>query len=74
MEQLTTNQAKIARKLNSIRKLRNRIFQHEIIINGNKTPKQQYQLVLNMLHLLSSGMESLLETISRFDIINKQKP
>ena len=65
--------APIQNDLLTILRLRNRIFHHEII-NGNKTPKQQYQLVLNMLHLLSSGMETLLETISRFDIIEKQKP
>lgn len=66
--------APIQNDLLAILRLRNRIFHHEIIINGNKNPKQQYQLVLNMLHLLSSGMESLLETISRFDSIEKQKP
>lgn len=66
--------APIQNDLLAILRLRNRIFHHEIIINGNKTPKQQYQLVLNMLHLLSSGMETLLETISRFDTIDKQKP
>lgn len=66
--------APIQNDLLAILRLRNRIFHHEIIINGNKTPKQQYQLVLSMLHLLSSGMETLLATISRFDTIEKQKP
>ena len=66
--------APIKNDLLAILRLRNRIFHHEIIINGNKTPTEQYQLVLNMLHLLSTGMESLLQDISRFTIIEKQKP
>ena len=66
--------APIQNDLLNILRLRNRIFHHEIIINGNKTPQEQYQLVLNILHLLSTGMESLLNTISRFDTITKQKP
>lgn len=66
--------APIQNDLLNILRLRNRIFHHEIIINGNKTPEEQYQLVLNMLHLLSTGMESLLNSISRFETITKQKP
>ena len=66
--------APIQNDLLAILRLRNRIFHHEIILNGNKTPKEQYQLVLNMLHLLSAGMESLLQNISRFETIEKQKP
>lgn len=66
--------APIQNDLLNILRLRNRIFHHEIIINGNKTPQEQYQFVLNMLHLLSTGMESLLNDISRFATIIKQKP
>lgn len=66
--------APIQNDLLAILRLRNRIFHHEIIINGNKTPQEQYQLVLNMLHLLSAGMECLLKDISRFETIIKQKP
>ena len=66
--------APIQNDLLAILRLRNRIFHHEIIINGNKTSKEQYQLVLNMLHLLSDSMESLLQSISRFETIEKQKP
>ena len=66
--------APIQNDLLAILRLRNRIFHHEIIINGNKTSKEQYQLVLNTLHLLSDSMESLLQSISRFENIEKQKP
>ena len=66
--------APIQNDLLAILRLRNRIFHHEIILNGNKTPKEQYQLVLNMLHLLSAGMESLLQNSSRYKTIEKQKP
>lgn len=66
--------APIQNDLLNILRLRNRIFHHEIIINGNKTPQEQYQLVLNMLHMLSTGMESLLNEISRFNTMTKQKP
>lgn len=66
--------APIRNDLLKILRLRNRIFHHEIIINGNKTPQVQYQLIVNMLHLLSTGMEDLLNEISRFDDIIKQKP
>ena len=66
--------APIQNDLLNILRLRNRIFHHEIIINSNKTPEEQYQLILNMLHLLSTGMESLLNDISRFKTITKQKP
>jgi len=66
--------APIQNDLLAILRLRNRIFHHEIILNGNKTPEQQYQLVLNMLYLLSSGMVDLLSKVSRFEEIAKQKP
>ncbi|MCM1009332.1 MAG: hypothetical protein NC390_00450 [Fusobacterium sp.] len=66
--------APIQNDLLAILRLRNRIFHNEIIINGNKTPREQYQLVLNMLHLLSAGMECLLNDISRVEAIIKQKP
>lgn len=66
--------APIQKNLLNILRLRNRIFHHEIIINGVKTPLEQYQLILNMLHLLSSDMEELLYSLSRFETITKQKP
>ena len=66
--------APIQNDLLAILRLRNRIFHHEIIINGNKTPQEQYQLVLNMLHLLSTSVEVLLQDVSRFNDIIKQKP
>ena len=66
--------APIQNNLLAILRLRNRISHHEMIINGNKTPQEQYQLVLNMLHLLSTDMENLLNDISRFEDIIKQKP
>lgn len=64
----------IQNNLLSILRLRNRIFHHEIIINSSKTPQEQYQLILNMLYLLSSGMIELVKEISRFENIVKQKP
>jgi len=66
--------APIQNDLLAILRLRNRIFHHEIIINGNKTPQEQYQLILNLLHLLSTDMENLLYNVSRFQTIQKQKP
>lgn len=66
--------APIQNDLLAILRLRNRISHHEMIINGNKIPQEQYQLVLNMLHLLSTDMEKLLNNISRFEDIIKQKP
>lgn len=66
--------APIQNDLLAILRLRNRISHHEMIINSNKTPQEQYQLVLNMLHLLSTDMENLLNNISRFKDIIKQKP
>ena len=50
------------------------VIVNEMIINSNKTPQEQYQHVLNMLHLLSTDMEKLLNKISRFEDIIKQKP
>lgn len=66
--------APIQNDLLTILRLRNRISHHEMIINCNKPPKEQYQLILNMLHLLSIDMEKLLNSISRFEDIIKQKP
>lgn len=66
--------APIQNDLLAILRLRNRISHHEIIINGDKSPQEQYQLVLNMLHLLSTDMEKMLNNISRFEDIIKQKP
>ena len=66
--------APIQNNLLAILRLRNRISHHEMIINGNKTPQEQYQLVLNILHLLSTDMEKLLNKISRFEDIIKQQP
>ncbi len=68
------NIAPIKDDLLSILNLRNRIFHHEIIINSKKTPKEQYQLILNILYLLSVEMVDLLKNISRFETIEKQKP
>lgn len=58
----------------AILRIRNRIFHHEIIINGNRSPKEYYCLILNTLHLMSFEMEKLLLEISRFEDIEKQKP
>ena len=55
-------------------KLRNRISHQEIIINGKRTPEESYKLIQTLLHTLSSGMYVLLEDISRFNAITKQKP
>ncbi|MGN0005495.1 MAG: hypothetical protein ACI37Z_05955 [Candidatus Gastranaerophilaceae bacterium] len=66
--------APIQNNLLAILRLRNRISHHEIIINDNKTPQEQYQLVLDILHLLSTDMENLLNGISRIQDIIKQKP
>ena len=66
--------APIQNDLLSILRLRNRIFHHEIIINGNKSPIEQYQIVLNIIHLLSKDTETLLKSISRFETVLKQKP
>lgn len=66
--------APIQKDLLAILRLRNRIFHHEIIINGNKTPDEQYQIVINMLHMLSTGMEDLVYEVSRFNDVIKQKP
>ncbi len=66
--------APIQNNLLTILRLRNRIFHHEIIINGNKTPKEQYQIILDMLHILSTNMEDLLDKISKVKDIIKQKP
>lgn len=64
----------IQKDLRDILKLRNRISHQEIIINGNRTPEEYYKLIQTLLHTLSSGMFVLLEDISRFNAITKQKP
>lgn len=64
----------IQKDLRDVLKLRNRISHHEIIINGNRTPEESYKLIQTLLHTLSSGMHALLEDISRFNAITKQKP
>lgn len=66
--------APIQNNLLAILRLRNRIFHHEIIINGKQTPQEQYQIIADMLHLLSNEAELLLQKISRFNDIIKQKP
>lgn len=66
--------APIQNNLLAILRLRNRIFHHEIIINGKQTPQEQYQTIIDMLHLLSNEAELLLQKISRFNDIIKQKP
>ena len=64
----------IQKDLRDVLKLRNRISHQEIIINGNRTPEESYKLIQKLLHTLSSGMYALLEDISRFNAITKQKP
>ena len=64
----------IQKDLRDVLKLRNRISHQEIIINGNRTPEESYKLIQTLLHTLSSGMYALLEYISRFNAITKQKP
>lgn len=64
----------IQKDLRDVLKLRNRISHQEIIINGNRTPEEYYKLIQTLLHTLSSGMFALLEDVSRFDVITKQKP
>ena len=64
----------IQKDLRDVLKLRNRISHQEIIINGNRTPEEYYKLIQTLLHTLSSDMFALLEDVSRFDIITKQKP
>lgn len=64
----------IQKDLRDVLKLRNRISHQEIIINGNRTPEESYKLIQTLLHTLSSGMYALLEDISRFNAITKQKP
>ena len=64
----------IQKDLRDVLKLRNRISHQEIIINGNRTPEESYKLIQTLLHTLSSGMFALLENISRFNAITKQKP
>ena len=64
----------IQKDLRDVLKLRNRISHQEIIINGNRTPEEYYKLIQTLLHTLSSGMFALLEDISRFNAITKQKP
>ena len=64
----------IQKDLRDVLKLRNRISHQEIIINGNRTPEESYKLIQTLLHTLSSGMYELLEDISRFNAITKQKP
>lgn len=66
--------APIQNNLLAILRLRNRIFHHEIIISGKQTPQEQYQTITDMLHLLSNEAELLLQKISRFNDIIKQKP
>ena len=68
------NISPIQNDLLNILRLRNRIFHHEIIIKSNKQPVDYYQSIINMLHLLSSETLELLNIISRFEEISKQKP
>lgn len=64
----------IQKDLRDVLKLRNRISHHEIIINGNRTPEEYYTLIQTLLYTLSSGMNTLLEQVSRFPDVTKQKP
>ena len=60
--------------LRTILRLRNRIFNHEIITNGRITPMQNYQIILNLIHLMSDDAVKYLNQISRFEAIISQKP
>ena len=60
--------------LRTILRLRNRIFHHEIITNGRITPMQNYQIILNLIHLMSDDAVKYLNQISRFEAIISQKP
>ena len=64
----------IQKSLSDILILRNRIFHHENIIKGYKTPEEQYQNILDTLHILSTDMEHILTNLSRFEKVAKQKP
>lgn len=66
--------APIQNNLRDILRLRNRIFHHEIIIKGKNSPKYYYQIILDLLHLMSDDIVDLLNKISRFNAISKQKP
>lgn len=65
---------KIQNNLRTILRLRNRIFHHEIITNGKISPNEYYQLILDLLHLMSDDILQLLNQISQFQSIVKQKP
>ena len=66
--------APIQNDLMTILRLRNRIFHHEIIINGKTSIESNYQLILNLLYLMSDDMMNLLQHTSRLRDIIKQKP
>lgn len=66
--------APIQNDLMTILRLRNRIFHHEIIINGKTSVEANYQLILNLLHLMSNDMTNLLEYTSSLQDVIKQKP
>lgn len=66
--------APIQNDLRTILRLRNRIFHHEIITNGRITPTTHYQMIQNLIHLMSDEMVQFLDEISRFPDIVKQKP
>ena len=64
----------IQKDLLDILRLRNRISHHEIILNGSRTPEQYNKLTKGVLRTLSTGMASILDSISRADTIIQQKP
>lgn len=64
----------IQNDLRIILRLRNRIFHHEIITNGKITPATHYQIIQNLIHLMSDDMVQFLDEVSRFPDVVKQKP
>ena len=66
--------APIQNDLMTILRLRNRIFHHEIIINGKISVESYYQIIMNLLYLMSADMSKLLQNTSRLEQLIKQKP
>jgi hypothetical protein len=61
-------------ELLKVLKLRNRIFHHEIIINSKISLKDYYNLIRDLLYLMSNDMVELLDSLNRIEIISRQKP
>lgn len=60
--------------LNLILRLRNRVFHHERIINKKIDIEIQYKIITKLIYLLSKDMLNLLNQISNFEKLAKQKP